>query len=56
MRQTAQMKKDQLIAELIAARREMLDAASALPQVEQDTVFLGAWTVKDLLAHLVGWD
>ena len=56
MRQSAQTKKDQLIAELIAARREVLDAALALPEAEQDAVFLGTWTVKDLLAHLVGWD
>ncbi len=56
MRQPAQMKKDQVIAELIAARREVLDAASALLRLSRDTVFLGVWTVKDLLAHLVGWD
>lgn len=56
MRQTAQMKKDQQLAGLIAARREVLDAAAALPEPAQDTVFLGVWTVLDLLAHLVGWD
>ena len=41
------MKKDEIIAELTATRRELLDAASALPKADQDTVFLGTWTVKD---------
>ena len=56
MKQTAQTKKEQLIAEAFAARRELLDVASVLCEAEEDTVFLGHWTVKDLLAHLVGWD
>ena len=56
MKQTAQIKKEQLVAEMMAARRELLDAVSALPEAEQDTVFVGYWTVKDVLAHLVGWD
>jgi hypothetical protein len=51
-----QAKKEQIIAELIEARREILDAAALLPADRQDKVFLGVWSVKDLLAHLVGWD
>ena len=49
MKQTAQTKKEQLIAEAFAARRELLDVASVLSEAEEDTVFLGHWTVKDLL-------
>jgi hypothetical protein len=56
MRRTAQIKQEQIIADLAAARRELLDAAAALPAAGHDTVFLGSWTAKDLLAHLVGWD
>ena len=56
MKQTAQTKKEQLIAEAIAARRELLDVASVLSEAEEDTVVLGHRTVKDVLAHLVGWD
>ena len=56
MKQTAQTKKEQLIAEAFAARRELLDVASVLSEAEEDTVVLGHWTVKDVLAHLVGWD
>jgi len=51
-----QAKKEQIIAELIEARREILDAAARLPAEQQDRPFLGTWSVRDLLAHLVGWD
>jgi len=56
MNARAQAKKEQVIAELIEARRSILDAAAVLPAEQQDEVFLGVWSVKDLLAHLVGWD
>ena len=52
----AQVKKDELIAGLIETRRKILDLASALSTFEQDQVFLGVWSIKDLLAHLMGWD
>jgi len=52
----AQAKKEEMISELIETRRRILDAASSLPPDKQDEVFLGVWSVKDLLAHLAGWD
>jgi hypothetical protein len=52
----AQAKKEKIIAELIETRGKILDAASSLSPADQDRVFLGVWSVKDLLAHLVGWD
>ena len=52
----AQAKKDKIISELVETRRKILDAASSLSPAEQDEIFLGVWSVKDLLAHLVGWD
>lgn len=52
----AQAKKDKIISGLVETRRKILDAASSLPPAEQDEIFLGIWSVKDLLAHLVGWD
>jgi hypothetical protein len=52
----AQAEKNEIIRGLVKARRKVLDAASLLSPVEQDEVFLGVWSVKDLLAHLVGWD
>jgi hypothetical protein len=52
----AQAEKDAIIAGLLKARSEILDAASLLSPEQQDEVFLGVWSVKDLLAHLAGWD
>jgi hypothetical protein len=52
----AQIKMDQLLAELQEVRCSILTEASALPAAKRDVVFLGIWSIKDLLAHLVGWD
>lgn len=52
----AQAKKDEIISGLVEARSKIIEAASALLPAEQDRVFLGVWSVKDLLAHLTGWD
>ena len=46
----------ELIAGLIDVREQIIAAATALPPDQQDEVFLGVWSVKDLLAHLAGWD
>ena len=51
----AQLKKDELIANLMEARGKLLDIASSFSPAEQDEVFLGIWSIKDLLAHLIGW-
>jgi hypothetical protein len=53
---TAQARKDQIISGLVETRRKILDAAASLPSERQDEVFLGVWSARDLLAHLVGWD
>ena len=52
----AQAEKDGIIGGLVAARGEILDTVRLLSPAQQDEVFLGEWSVKDLLAHLVGWD
>ena len=51
-----QARKDEIISALIQARREILHVAYTLPPERRDEVFLGIWSVKDLLAHLIGWD
>jgi hypothetical protein len=51
----AQRKKDELIADLIETRRKIMDITSSFSATEQDEVFLGIWSIKDLLAHLIGW-
>ena len=48
--------KRELLSNLIKTRTAILRAASGLSPAAQDTVFLGVWSVIDLIAHLVGWD
>lgn len=56
MRVAADEKKQQLLGEVKAAREEIVWLAATWPPHRQDAVFLGNWSVKDLLAHLIGWD
>jgi hypothetical protein len=48
--------KGEVLSRLAESRQRVLLSASALPPERRDTVFLGEWSVKDLLAHLIGWD
>lgn len=48
--------KDRLISELVAARKNILDKVEGLTRAQQNHLFLGEWSVKELLAHLIGWD
>ena len=41
---------------MVETRIKTLDRMSSLSPAQQDEVFLGTWSMKDLLAHLVGWD
>lgn len=50
------MGKHAIISGLTRARKAIIDAARELPEAKRDEIFLGKWSVKDLLAHLVGWD
>ena len=52
----AQAKKEWIIGELQRVRSELLTDVAALSRKERDTVFLGIWSVRDMLAHLAGWD
>jgi hypothetical protein len=52
----SQTRKEEIISALVETRQRILDEASSLPPAKQDLVFLGVWTIKDLLAHLAGWD
>jgi len=49
-------RKDEIIKGLIEARKQIVDLASELSPEKQDEIFLGTWNIKDLLAHLIGWD
>jgi hypothetical protein len=48
--------KSQLIGGLVEARSKIMQAVRAVPLGRSDEVFLGVWSLRDLLAHLEGWD
>jgi len=52
----SQLKKNTLIADMLATRQDILAAAAEVPPALRSKVFLGSWSVLDLLAHLAGWD
>lgn len=56
MNAKAQTKKEQVISELKKVRSNILAEVVALSTKQRNTIFLGVWSVKDLLAHLAGWD
>jgi hypothetical protein len=56
MRITAETKKAQVIGGSAAVRQKILSLAESLPPAKQERVYLGVWTVRQLLAHLTGWD
>jgi hypothetical protein len=56
MRRTAEDRKAELIDELAAARKSVQSALDGIPPDAIDEPFIGVWCVKDLLAHLIGWD
>jgi hypothetical protein len=56
MNTKAQAKKEWTINEMQRVRSEFLAEVATVSRKERDTVFLGIWSVRDLLAHLAGWD
>jgi hypothetical protein len=56
MRSTADDKKQELLSGFIEVRRNLLAFSAQIPFDEQEQVFLGVWSMRDLLAHLIGWD
>ncbi len=48
--------KSDLLQGLMDVRARILQTASELPPEKRDEAFIGFWTIKDLLAHLIGWD
>jgi hypothetical protein len=50
------LRKDQILSSLVEVRQNILAEASGLSDIQRDQIFLGIWSVKDLLAHLAGWD
>src|SRR5512143_3352468 len=50
------LKKAQVSSALEDVRRKILVEEATFPEEQQDRAFVGIWSVKDLLAHLAGWD
>lgn len=50
------LRKEQILSDLIETRQNILAETLSLSNEQQDQVFLGIWSVKDMLAHLIGWD
>lgn len=50
------IRKDKILSELVEARQKFLSAASKFSEGDQDAIFLGVWSIRDLLAHVIGWD
>ena len=50
------LRKENILSTLVETRQNILAEMSKLSEPQQDQVFLGVWSVKDLLAHLIGWD
>lgn len=50
------LRKDQILSALMETRQHIIHQAGEISAKDRDRVFLGIWSVRDLLAHLVGWD
>jgi C_GCAxxG_C_C family probable redox protein len=48
--------KAEILSGLIQVRKEIIESITYLPKERQEEVFLGEWSLKDLLAHFAGWD
>lgn len=55
-RETLQQKKETLLRELREVRSSILGVSALFSQEGAEQIFLGSWSLLDLLAHLVGWD
>lgn len=56
MRRTPAEQKQMIIDDLAAARNTLLAAVRDLPPDSRDATCIGIWTIKELVAHLIGWD
>jgi C_GCAxxG_C_C family probable redox protein len=48
--------KAEILSGLIQVRKEIIESIACLQRDQQVEIFLGEWSLKDLLAHLIGWD
>jgi len=48
--------KDAILQGLVEVRQQIAHAVANIPPGSQDQAFVGVWSIKELLAHLIGWD
>jgi hypothetical protein len=56
MRKTEEDRKAEIINALAAARQSIFTAVECVPPWQDEQPCIGRWCIKDLLAHLIGWD
>ena len=50
------MRKRSVINKLRESREKILNLVEPLSEEKWNEVFLGKWSISDLVAHLIGWD
>lgn len=55
-RKSQLLKRDQVLSNCIDTRKKLRDEISQLTNSQHEIVFLGIWSIKDLMAHVIGWD
>ena len=50
------LKREQVLSNCIDIRKKLRDEILQLTSAQHEIVFLGVWSIKDLLAHIIGWD
>jgi hypothetical protein len=55
-RLSAEEKKEKLLSDLVDVRKRILKEAARFSPEMMEVRFVGIWTIRDLLAHLSGWD
>lgn len=56
MRKSEDDRKAEMIEALVSARQSILSAVDLMTPEQYEQPCIGVWCVKDLLAHLIGWD
>jgi hypothetical protein len=47
---------DELISRFAEVRDDFIETLQRFPTVKRDVVLFGEWSLKDVIAHFVGWD
>lgn len=53
---TDEAQKSELISGLRDVRERILNLALSIEPEKQGVAYLGAWSAREMLAHLAGWD